>query len=282
MIIFTKLAPQLWKFSQFWKIIKSMKRDFYQNLLTWKSESLRKPLILQGARQVGKTYILKQFGSQEYRQLLYINFEKMAKVTSLFTEGLQVNELIKKLALYFDVPIEPETTLIVFDEVQECPAALNSLKYFYEDAPQYHIIAAGSLLGIKLAHTHGFPVGKVTFRHLYPLSFMEFLRAIGKNQWADMLAGIRVTDAIEELFHQELTALLKVYFYVGGMPEAVYGYSRNQDWRQVQQVQADILRAYELDFAKHAPKMELGRISTVWGAIPSQLAKENKKFIYSA
>ncbi|MBS0352263.1 MAG: ATP-binding protein [Proteobacteria bacterium] len=205
----------------------------------------------------------------------------MAKLGSLFAQDLQAVEIIKKLTLYFNIPIEPEITLIIFDEVQECPAALNCLKYFYEDAPQYHIIAAGSLLGIKLAHTHGFPVGKVTFQHLYPLSFMEFLHAIGKNQWADLLNSIHPTDSIAELFHQELTELLKTYFYVGGMPEAVYQYSQTQDWRQVQQVQADILRAYELDFAKHAPKIELGRISSVWQAVPSQLAKENKKFVYS-
>lgn len=259
-----------------------MKRDFYQNLLAWKAEKPRKPLILQGARQVGKTHLLKHFGSQEYRQLIYINFEKMAKLGSLFDEDLQPDELIKKLALYFNISIEPEITLIVFDEVQQCPAALNSLKYFYEDAPQYHIIAAGSLLGIKLARTHGFPVGKVTIQHLYPLSFMEFLQAVGKNQWVDMLNSIQCTDSIEELLHSELIELLKIYFYVGGMPEAVYQYSQTQNWNQVQQIQADILRAYELDFAKHAPKIELGKISTVWGAIPGQLAKENKKFVYSA
>ncbi len=259
-----------------------MERDIYQDLLSWKSQPNRKPLILQGARQVGKTYILKQFGKQEFAKCLYINFEKMSKVSSLFTEDLQPRELLKKLALYFDTSIEAETTLIIFDEVQESPAALNSLKYFYEDIPQYPIIAAGSLLGIKLAHTHGFPVGKVTFQHLYPLSFMEFLRAIGKAKWAEMLSSIQLSAPIEDLFHSELIELLKTYFFVGGMPEAVYQYSQTQDHALIQQIQADILRAYELDFAKHAPAAEIIKISTVWDAVPGQLAKENKKFIYSA
>ena len=259
-----------------------MERDIYQNLQLWKSRQDRKPLILQGARQVGKTYILKKFGQQEYPQLLYINFEKMSKVSSLFTEDLQPRELIQKLALYFNTTIEADTTLIIFDEVQESPAALNSLKYFYEDIPQYHIIAAGSLLGIKLAHTHGFPVGKVTFQHLYPLSFMEFLRALGKLQWVEMLTNIQLSTPIEELFHHEFIELLKKYFFIGGMPEAVDQYAQTQDYSLVQQIQADILRAYELDFAKHASPAEIPKISTVWEAIPSQLAKENKKFIYSA
>lgn len=164
-----------------------MKRDIYQNLLAWKTQPGRKPLILQGARQVGKTYILKEFGRQEYEQVVYVNFEKMGQVASLFTEGLQVESLIQKLAIYFDTRITAETTLIIFDEVQECPAALNSLKYFYEDAPKYHIVAAGSLLGIKLAHSHGFPVGKVIFKYLYPLSFMEFLLALNKTSLVDLM-----------------------------------------------------------------------------------------------
>lgn len=259
-----------------------MKRDIYQNLLAWKTQTDRKPLILQGARQVGKTYILKEFGSQEYQQLVYINFEKMRKISSLFNDDLQAESLIQKLTIYFDMQITPETTLIVFDEVQECPAALNSLNYFYEDAPQYHLIAAGSLLGIKLAHTQGFPVGKVTFRHLYPLSFMEFLRALNKTQWVELLANLRLSDPIEELFHQELIELLKRYFFIGGMPEAVDQYVKTQDFNTVQQIHVDILRAYELDFAKHAPAAEIRKISSVWDAIPAQLAKENKKFIFSA
>lgn len=259
-----------------------MQRDIYQKLLHWKNQLGRKPLILQGARQVGKTYILKEFGKREYKQYLYINFEKMPKVAALFTEGLQAQQLIAKLELYFEISIEPETTLIIFDEVQECPAALNSLKYFYEDAPQYAIVAAGSLLGIKLAHTHGFPVGKVTFQYLYPLSFMEFLLALGKPKWADLLNNLQLSTPLEELFHQELIELLKIYFYVGGMPEAVYQYSQTRDYQLVRQIHTDILRAYELDFAKHAVPAEVPKISTVWEAIPSQLAKENKKFIYSA
>jgi uncharacterized protein len=260
----------------------TMQRTIYQKLLDWKNHSTRKPLILQGARQVGKTYILKEFGKREYEQCLYINFEKMPKVASLFADDLQIQPLIAKLALYFEISIEPETTLIIFDEVQECPAALNSLKYFYEDAPQYAIVAAGSLLGIKLAHTHGFPVGKVTFQYLYPLSFMEFLLALGKAQWVELLNNLQLSTPLEELFHQELTELLKIYFYVGGMPEAVYQYSKTRDYQLVQQIHADILRAYELDFAKHAAPTEVPKISTVWEAIPQQLAKENKKFIYSA
>ncbi len=250
-----------------------MERDIYQQLQIWKSRSDRKPLILQGARQVGKTYILKKFGQQEYPQLIYINFEKMGKVSSLFTEDLQPEDLIRKLALYFNTSIEADKTLIIFDEIQESPAALNSLKYFYEEAPQYHIIAAGSLLGIKLAHTHGFPVGKVTFQHLYPLSFMEFLRALGKQQWVEMLANIQLPTPIDELFHQELIELLKKYFFIGGMPEAVDRYVQTQDYTLVQQIQADILRAYELDFAKHASPTEIPKISTVWVARPQSISE---------
>lgn len=258
-----------------------MKREIYQKLLTWKTQANRKPLILQGARQVGKTYILKEFGLQEYSQVIYINFEKMSQLSSLFSGDLEVEPIIQKLAIYFNTQIVPDNTLIIFDEVQECPAALNSLKYFYEDAPQYHIMAAGSLLGIKLAHTHGFPVGKVTFQHLYPLSFVEFLTALNKTRWVEMLKNVQVADSLETLFHFELIKLLKTYFYIGGMPEAVYQYIQTQDFQAVRQIHGDILRAYELDFAKHAPAQEIHRISTIWQAIPGQLAKENKKFVYS-
>jgi len=258
-----------------------MKRDIYQNLQSWKVQPNRKPLILQGARQVGKTYALKEFGKREYDQVLYVNFEKMKKVSSLFSENLEVEKLIQKLAFYFEMSIHPETTLLVFDEIQESPAALNSLKYFCEDAPQYHVIAAGSLLGIKLVHSHGFPVGKVTFQYLYPLSFTEFLNALGKYTYADLLSQIQLQNPLEELFHHELIELLKIYFYVGGMPEAVYQYSQTQDYSLVQQIHADILRAYELDFAKHALPTDIPKISAIWDAIPAQLAKENKKFIYS-
>lgn len=259
-----------------------MKRALYQDLLSWKNQVDRKPLILQGARQVGKTFLLKQFGRQEYEQLLYVNFEKMGQLSSLFAENLQPEEILKKLAAYFEMSISPKTTLVVFDEVQESPAALNSLKYFQEEAPQYHIIAAGSLLGIKLAHTHSFPVGKVTFQQLYPLSFVEFLWALGKVQLAQMLLQSQLDTPLEELFHRELIDLLKLYFFIGGMPESVHQYAQTQDYQKIIQIQSDILRAYELDFAKHAAPAEIMKISTVWGAIPSQLAKENKKFIYSA
>lgn len=258
-----------------------MKRDLYAALLNWKSSDRRKPLILRGARQVGKTYLLKLFGKNEYSTFIYLNFEKEEKLKDLFNSELTPATLLEKIHLYTGQEILPQNTLIIFDEVQESPSALNSLKYFQEESGEYHIIAAGSLLGVKLAHTKGFPVGKVTFLDLYPLSFFEFLDAIDKSQLKQFLMNINLIDDIPEPFHTELLLLLKKYLFIGGMPEAVAEYVKTGNFTSIRRVHKDILDTYELDFAKHAPKEEIMKITNVWEIVPTQLAKENKKFIFS-
>lgn len=253
-----------------------------KNLCSWKNQSKKKPLILMGARQVGKTFVLKKFGQLEYKNAVYLNFENNPPLCQLFAASLTPEFILRAISIEMDVEIVAGETLIIFDEVQECPNALNSLKYFCEDAPDHHIVAAGSLLGVKLAHTKGFPVGKVQFLTLYPLSFLEFL---------DALQEIRLKNFIEELhdiaplppnLHEKLLGHFKEYLFVGGMPEAVAEYIHSQDLSKVREIQEAILNAYSLDFAKHAPKEHIMRINQVWQSIPNQLAKENKKFIYSA
>ncbi|HSX19763.1 MAG TPA: ATP-binding protein [Gammaproteobacteria bacterium] len=257
-----------------------MKRDLYVQLLAWKSSPSRKPLILQGARQVGKTYILKEFGRQEYANCIYLNFELEA-LKGFFQGSLQPKTIIEKLSVFTEQSIIPERTLIIFDEIQECPEALNSLKYFQEQANEYHIVAAGSLLGVKLAHTKGFPVGKVNFLDLYPLSFHEFLLAIDKVKLREYLANLKSIEPLDAPLHNELLDLLKKYMFIGGMPEAISTYIKTNDLLQIRDVQRSILKAYDLDFAKHAPKNEVMRISQIWNSIPRQLAKENAKFVFS-
>jgi len=262
-----------------------MKRDLYGELLSWKASKSRKPLILRGARQVGKTHLLKKFGKQEYDTCIYLNFEEDPKLAEFFSEALSPSSILEKIGIYLEREIKPEGTLLIFDEIQECPAALNSLKYFQEDANEFHIIAAGSLLGVKLAHSKGFPVGKVNFLDLYPLTFFEFLDAIGKNKLRSFLEEIKkcepIPEPIPEPFHNELLALLKKYMYIGGMPEVVAAYASTENLLSIRDIQKEILKAYDLDFAKHAPKEEIMKISLVWESIPSQLAKENKKFVFS-
>ncbi len=260
-----------------------MKRKITEKLCQWKRQPLskRKPLLLKGARQVGKTYVLKQFGKHEYANSLYINFENNPRVCQLFDASLDPKVIIKALSIEMDAHIVAGKTLIIFDEVQECPNALNSLKYFCEDAPDQHIIAAGSLLGVKLAHTKGFPVGKVQFLTLYPLSFLEFLEALQKDKLVSFIDELNTLDPLAPNIHEKLLEHFKEYLFVGGMPEAVAEYSSSQDLTKVREIQNAILNAYSLDFAKHAPKEQIMKINQVWGSIPSQLAKENKKFIYS-
>jgi len=258
-----------------------MKRDIYKKLLAWRQDKYRKPLILRGARQVGKTYILSVF-AKEYSHSLYINFEEMPDVRLIFTGNLNPNNIIELLQIKFGVTIEPENTLLVFDEIQECPEALNSLKYFNETANNYHIVAAGSLLGVKLNRTKGFPVGKVDFLDLKPLSFFEFLDAVGENRLRVMLHEIKQFVAINESLHQKAIELLKQYFIIGGMPEAIGIYIKEKDFNKVRKVQQAIVDAYVLDFAKHASSVDVMKIMAIWDSIPNQLAKENKKFIFSA
>lgn len=259
-----------------------MKRDIYQNLIKWKASNRRKPLILRGARQVGKTYLLKAFGEAEYENIVWINFEQDQRVISLFKRDLDPKRIIQDLSLLLNQKINPHTTLLIFDEIQECPEALNSLKYFNEQANEYHIAAAGSLLGVKLAKIKGFPVGKVNFLNLYPLSFFEFLTALDRQPLREMLANLSHADPLSEPIHNQLIDFLKLYMIIGGMPEAVKQYLINKDLNEVKTIHNEILDAYVFDFSKHAPPIEVMKIMAVWELIPKQLAKENKKFIFSA
>jgi len=253
-------------------------RKGIEHLFEWKTKRNRKPLVIRGARQVGKTWLMKEFASTAYQNMVYINFDNNVRMRELFSTDLEIERIIIGLELYSGDKIDPNNTLLIFDEVQEVPAALTSLKYFYENAPQYHIVCAGSLLGVALHEGTSFPVGKVEFMDLSPLSFTEFLMAMGKEQYADL---IKEQDfEMITTFKHEYINLLKQYYYVGGMPEAVYAFSENKDFTEVRQIQQRILDAYEQDFSKHAPTDIVPRIRMLWSSIPAQLARENKKFIY--
>lgn len=255
-----------------------MYRYAIENLKKWKESRYRKPLIIEGARQVGKTWLMKEFGRIFYSDTVYVNFDSNLRMTELFSSDLQPDRIIMGLELYTGRKINPENTLIVFDEVQEVPRALTSLKYFCEDLPEYHIICAGSLLGIALHSGTSFPVGKVDFLKLYPLSYKEFLMAMGNDRFANLLEGCDFQMMTS--FRQLYIDTLKHYYFVGGMPEAVLRFSENRDFNEVREIQKRILDAYEQDFSKHAPNEIVPKIRMVWNSIPSQLVKENKKFIY--
>jgi predicted AAA+ superfamily ATPase len=259
-----------------------MKRDIYTQLDAWKQSARRKPLVLNGARQVGKTYALKHFGQTSYEKVAYLNFEKDEKLCQYFEGTLDPKELIKIIDIHTEIDIEPHNTLIIFDEIQECPKALNSLKYFCEEANEYHVVAAGSLLGVKTAGEKGFPVGKVNFLHMYPLTFFEFLSASGHEKTRQFLEEYAVFEPLPNPVHEKLLQLLKFYFFIGGMPEAVAEYVKTEKLSVVREIQLEILNAYERDFAKHAPPNEIMKIMTVWKQVHRQLAKENKKFIFAA
>lgn len=255
-----------------------MYRIAIEKLYQWKENRHRKPLIIEGARQVGKTWLMKEFGKQAYANTIYINFDSNSRMAELFASDLDTERLIMGLELYAGRKIDPDNTLLIFDEVQEVPRALTSLKYFYENAPQYHIICAGSLLGIALHEGTSFPVGKVDFFKLYPLSFTEFLMATDKERFAALLDK-QDFDMITS-FKQTYIDSLKHYYFVGGMPEAVQNFAESKDFNEVRSIQKRILAAYEQDFSKHAPNEIVPKIRMLWNSIPSQLAKENKKFIY--
>lgn len=255
-----------------------MYRIAIEKLLKWKQSKRRKPLIIEGARQVGKTWLMKEFGRQAYEDTVYINFDSNSRMAELFASDLDTERLIMGLELYAGRKIDPEKSLLIFDEVQEVPRALTALKYFYENAPQYNIVCAGSLLGIALHQGTSFPVGKVDFLKLYPLSFNEFLRAIGEERFAELLDK-RDFQMITS-FRQTYIDALKQYYFVGGMPEAVQSFAENKDFNEVREIQRRILAAYEQDFSKHVPNEIVPRLRMLWNSIPSQLAKENKKFIY--
>lgn len=255
-----------------------MYRIAIEKLYKWKNSKRRKPLIIEGARQVGKTWLMKEFGKQAYSDTVYINFDSNTRMADLFAVDLDTDRLILGLELYAGRKIDSDNTLLIFDEVQEVPKALASLKYFYENAPQYHIVCAGSLLGIALHQGTSFPVGKVDFLKLYPLSFSEFLMATGNERFAKLLK--KQDFEMITNFKQTYIDALKQYYFVGGMPEAVQNFAESKDFNEVRTIQKRILAAYEQDFSKHAPNEIVPKIRMLWNSIPSQLARENKKFIY--
>ncbi len=259
-----------------------MKRDIYQQLLEWKSSPRRKPLLLQGARQTGKTYILKEFGKREYQKCHYFNFEKDPLINSFFERNLDPHRILSELSIYFKTKIQPKEDLIIFDEIQSSNKALNSLKYFEEQANDFHIAAAGSLLGVKMSLPGSFPVGKVNFLQLYPLTFFEFLDALKQSSYREFLENIDHVGNIPQAFHEELISLLRKYYFVGGMPEAVKYHVQTEALTAIQDIHTEIIKSYVLDFAKHAPSSDIPKLSLIWDSIPSHLAKENKKFIFSA
>ena len=256
-----------------------MKRFILNELIKWKESKYRKPLIVKGKRQIGKTYILKQFGEENYEGVAYFNFDHDKDLYNLFNDTKNPKRILEQLAFIYGKAILPGKTLIIFDEIQECPNALNSLKYFQEEANEYHIVCAGSLLGIRLSHT-SFPVGKVEFLNMYPMTFSEFLIADNCENLVEYIKSIKEIENIPDIFFNQLEEKLKAYFIIGGMPEAVNVWVNEKNMELVNNVQENILRAYESDFSKHTQNSEANKISLIWNSIPSQLAKENKKFLY--
>ena len=257
-----------------------MQRKILQSLQNWKQNPNRKPLIIQGARQVGKTWAMKHFGEQSFEQVAYINFDNNPRMKTLFSGDYDINRLILGLKIESGVDIQAHNTLIIFDEVQEVPQALSSLKYFYENAPEFYIISAGSLLGESLHHQASFPVGKVDFLPLYPMDFHEFLLAVGKQDLVELL-NLKDWPLISAMKSRYIE-LLRQYYFVGGMPEAVKVFIEAQNFDAVRQVQKNLLMAYEQDFSKHIRDGQtVQKVRSIWHAIPEQLAKENKKFIYA-
>ena len=252
-------------------------RAAIEQLHKWKENPNKKPLIVRGARQVGKTWLLKEFAGS-YEDSVYISFDNNQKMKNLFSEDFDVKRIVLGLELYAGRKIEPASTLIIFDEVQEAPKALTSLKYFNESAPEYHIACAGSMLGVALHSGTSFPVGKVEFMDLFPLSFSEFLTAMGNERYAELIK--RGDFDMMTAFKQVYINMLKYYYFVGGMPEAVLSFSENEDFNKVREIQERILAAYEQDFSKHAPNDAVPRIRMLYNGVPAQLSKENRKFIY--
>jgi len=257
-----------------------MERTLFTKLEQWKNKKKRKPLIIQGARQVGKTWIMKEFGARFFKETIYINFDNNEIMKKVFETDFDISRIISAIKIEYGKSFDVEETLIIFDEIQEAPKALASLKYFYENAPQYAIVAAGSLLGVALHQGTSFPVGKVDFMQLYPFDFYEFVCAMGEIQLAQLL----VSNDYEMInaYSSRYIELLKKYYYIGGMPEVVQTYVDTDDFYEVRDVQKNLLKYYEEDFSKHAPKEVVPRIMMVWNSIPSQLAKENRKFIYGS
>ena len=257
-----------------------MERLILDNLMKWKDSPYRKPLFLMGVRQVGKTWILREFGRRCYENTAYFNFDENEEYRQFFETTKDVGRILQNLMMTGGQRIVPEKTLIIFDEVQDCPKVINAMKYFYENAPQYHIACAGSLLGIALAKPSSFPVGKVNFMQMNPMTFTEFLMANGDEKLAEYLESVDAMEAIPDAFFNPLCEKLKMYYVTGGMPESVLMWTKERDVAAMQEALSGIIAAYERDFAKHPDTSEFPKISLIWKSIPSQLAKENKKFIY--
>lgn len=255
-----------------------MKRFAIKELMRWKESSRRKPMIVEGARQVGKTWLVKEFASVHYKNIAYINFEEQILLRSLFTTDYDTTRIIKAISAATHISIVPGETLIFLDEIQEAENGITALKYFKENAPEQHVVAAGSLLGIELHRASSFPVGKVQFMTLRPMSFLEFLDAVGENRLAEIMEAKDWANI--NMFGPRLSELLKEYYYVGGMPEVVQSYRENHDWQEVREIQNEILRSYDFDFSKHVPAEAVPRIRMLWNSLPAQLSKENRKFVY--
>ena len=255
-----------------------MNRLLIQEMIAWKNSNNRKPLIIQGARQVGKTWLMKEFGKQEFEQVVYLNFESSSRLSQLFAVDFNIERIITTIEIETKQKINSETTLLIFDEIQEVEKGLTALKYFQEQAPQYYILAAGSLLGISSQKNNSFPVGKVDFMKLYPVSFMEFLENNEEKKLVEQLQN--KNWSVISAFHEKLVEQLRLYYFIGGMPEVVSNYLENKDLEIVRTLQQKIIVGYENDFAKYAPNEIVPKIKQVWNSLISQLAKENRKFIY--
>ena len=253
-----------------------MKRYAMDNLIKWKENKKRKPMIIKGVRQVGKTWLLKEFGRVYFDSVAYINFDNNERMKNLFAGDYDIPRLIDGLQVESNTKINPQTTLIIFDEVQEVPTALSSLKYFYENAPEYAVVAAGSLLGVTLHKGTSFPVGKVDFMHMYPMTFCEYLEAVGEKNLVELLQ--KKDWNLISTFASKYMDLLRKYYYVGGMPEAVAEYAETKDYAEVRKIHEQILFTYEQDFSKHPPTSVVPRIKNIWNTVPAQLSRENKKF----
>lgn len=257
-----------------------MKRDIYEKLVDWKNKPNRKPLILNGARQVGKTYILREFGEREFSKFTFFSLDRNQNAREVFEKGGSTADILMALSAISQVDITPGDTLLVLDEIQDCPKALETLKFFCEDMPELHVIVAGSLLGLSLHEGVSYPVGKVEELRLYPMTFLEFLSAMGKTQLVEVLESRNW--AVMNMLETELVGLLRQYYYVGGMPAAVLAHVEQRGLKEVRTIQNQVLQDYRRDFSKHAPAREVPRINLVWDSIPAQLAKENKKYVYGA
>jgi predicted AAA+ superfamily ATPase len=258
-----------------------VKRTLYKDLTNWRASKSRKPLLLRGARQTGKTYILRAFGRAEYQGIAYFDFEQDPKLASFFDRDLDPHRIVSELGVYRGRSIAPGKDLIVFDEIQASNRALLSLKYFSEEGSEHHVAAAGSLLGVNLSRPGSFPVGKVDLLDLHPMSFSEFLVAMGREGYASLLHEIDRIEPIADAIHIDLIDLLGKFYFVGGMPEAVRAFSESRDADEVRRIQHGILQSYTLDFAKHAPTTDIPKLGLTWDSIPRHLAKENKKFMFS-